>query len=82
MIRWVLLLQEFDLEIRDKQGVKNLVVDNLSRIEQDNEESKGIPIDDAFPDEYSMAINTDTTSWYADFVNFLACDVFPTDLSF
>jgi len=43
-----LLLQEFNLEIRDKKGVKNLVANHLSRIEKDEEESKKMPINDAF----------------------------------
>ena len=32
LIRWILLLQEFDLVIRDKKGSKNVVVDHVSRI--------------------------------------------------
>ena len=32
LIRWVLLLQEFNLQIRDKKGVENVVADHLSRL--------------------------------------------------
>ena len=32
LIRWILLLQEFDLEIWDKRGIENVVADHLSRI--------------------------------------------------
>ncbi|GKC12457.1 reverse transcriptase domain-containing protein [Tanacetum coccineum] len=33
LIRWVLLLQEFTIEIRDKKGAENLAADHLSRFE-------------------------------------------------
>ncbi|CAM8882859.1 unnamed protein product [Rhodiola kirilowii] len=33
LIRWVLLLQEFDIEIRDTKGAANLVADHLSCLE-------------------------------------------------
>ena len=32
LIRWILLLQEFNLEIHDKKGAENVVADHLSRI--------------------------------------------------
>jgi hypothetical protein len=49
LIRWVLLLQEFDLQIVDRKGVENPVVDNLSRLE--NISYDPIPVNDSFPNE-------------------------------
>jgi len=37
LVRWMLLLQEFDCEIRDKTGSENLVADHLLRIFYDRE---------------------------------------------
>ena len=41
LIRWVLLLQEFDLEIKDNKESDNVIVDHLSRMEKPTKEEKG-----------------------------------------
>ncbi|KAK1642811.1 hypothetical protein QYE76_060616 [Lolium multiflorum] len=54
LIRWVLLLQEFDLHIVDRKGANNPVADNLSRLE--NIAYDPVPVNDSFPNEQLAVI--------------------------
>jgi hypothetical protein len=68
LIRWILLLQEFDLEIKDKKGVENSVVDHLSRMQIEN--SQDLPINDSLRDGMLYLVSR-SDPWYADIVNFI-----------
>jgi hypothetical protein len=61
LIRWILLLQQFDLEIRDKKGVENSVADHLSLLQF--EESVELPINDYMRDDTLLKVST-TDPWY------------------
>ena len=66
LIQWVLLLQEFDLEIKDKKGNENSVADHLSRL---HTTSSG-EICDTFLDEQLLAVVT-KVPWFVHIVNYL-----------
>ncbi|CAM8901295.1 unnamed protein product [Rhodiola kirilowii] len=72
LIRWILLLQEFDVEIRDKKGIENTVADHLSRIVKEEEEGH---ITESFLDEHLYAIST-KVPWYAPIANYLVGGTF------
>ncbi|GJY54922.1 hypothetical protein Tco_0446586 [Tanacetum coccineum] len=81
LIRWILLLQEFEIEIKDRKGTKNVAADHLSRIE--NEEiSDDSEVDDNCPEETLMENNTKDEPWFADFANYLVADIIPKGMTY
>ena len=62
LVRWILLLQEFNLQIKGKKRVENMVVDHLSRLAITHN-SHSLPINDDFPEESLMFIQA--APWYA-----------------
>ena len=78
LIRWVLLLQEFDLEIKDKKVSDNVIADHLSRLEKTTKEEKGGEIENNFPDEQLFLLSVQTP-YYVDMVNYLAYGLMPYD---
>ena len=55
LTRWIILCQEFNLIIKDKKGVENVVADHLSRLVSKST-SHGLAIGDNFPDEQLFAL--------------------------
>ena len=76
LIRWVLLLQEFNLQIKDKKGVENVVADHLSRLTLAHD-THSAPINDEFPEESLMQL--EKAPWYAHIANFLTTGEIPVE---
>ncbi|GJR92561.1 reverse transcriptase domain-containing protein [Tanacetum coccineum] len=76
LIRWILLLQEFDIEIKDIKGTENVTADHLSRTKND-ETSDDSEVDDKFSGETLMEINTKDEPRFADVANYLVSNIIP-----
>ncbi|GJX74654.1 hypothetical protein Tco_0313249 [Tanacetum coccineum] len=74
-------LPQFDIEIKDKKGIENVAADHLSRIDN-NESSDDSEVDDNFPKETLMEINTRNEPWFADFANYLVGDIIPKGMTY
>nr|GEY23248.1 reverse transcriptase domain-containing protein [Tanacetum cinerariifolium] len=71
LLRWVLLLQEFDITIRDKKRSENLAADHLSRLENPHKDVlENKDINENFPLETLGSSSSDSTPWFADIPNF------------
>jgi hypothetical protein len=71
------LLQEFDIEIRDKKGSENVVADHLSRLTVDFNED-AVLIAKTLPYEQLMHISQNRAPWFADIMNSLVTSQMPS----
>ena len=55
LIRWILLLQKFDLEIRDRKGAGNCVANHISRVQV---QGSDLPINDYLRDDTLLKVTT------------------------
>nr|GEX30277.1 reverse transcriptase domain-containing protein [Tanacetum cinerariifolium] len=76
LLRWVLLLQEFDFKVLDTKGVENLAADHLSRLENPYENMLDLKeINETFPLETLSMVTfcgDSSASWFANFANYHA----------
>nr|GFA29732.1 DNA-directed DNA polymerase [Tanacetum cinerariifolium] len=76
LLRWVLLLQEFDFQVLDIKGAKNLAANHLSRLENPYENVLDPKeINETFPLETLSMVTfrgDSSAPWFADFANYHA----------
>ncbi|GJT34089.1 reverse transcriptase domain-containing protein [Tanacetum coccineum] len=74
LLRWILLLQEFDFSVIDTKGAENYAADHLSRLENPYENVfDPKEITETFPLETLNVVTShddQNTSWFADFANY------------
>ena len=75
--RWLILLQEFDIIIKDRLGKENPVADFLSSMPETDD---SVAVEDQFPDEHLFVV-TMKTPWYEDVANYLAVGKLPKHLT-
>ena len=79
LTRWILVCQEFNMTIKDKKGVENVVANHLSRLYSETT-SEGMPIGDTFPNEQLFALVH--CPWYANIVNYLVTGQIPSQWTY
>nr|GEW78002.1 reverse transcriptase domain-containing protein [Tanacetum cinerariifolium] len=75
LLRWILLLQEFDFKVIDTKGAENYAADHLSRLQNPYENVLDLKeINEFFPLETisKLSHRDQSTMWFADFGNYHA----------
>ncbi|XP_022847484.1 uncharacterized protein LOC111369997 [Olea europaea var. sylvestris] len=75
---FVIYYAKFDITIKDKKGVENVVADHLSRLTFEDT-TNTLPIRDEFPDENLFSVSS--LPWFAHIVNYLAAGEIPKEWS-
>ncbi|XP_034707024.1 uncharacterized protein LOC117930479 [Vitis riparia] len=73
---YVIYYTKFNLQIKDKKGVENVVADHLSRLAI-AQNSHVLHINDDFPEESLMLLGN--TPWYAHIANYLVTGEIPSE---
>jgi len=79
LIIWVLLIQEFDIVIKDKKGFENVVADHLSRLVNEEVTQDEQEIRDEFPNESLLHVKE--RPWFADMANYKAAGIIPNNFN-
>ena len=79
LIRWVLLIQEFNIVIKDKKGYENVVADHLSHLKNEGVTKKEPEVRGEFPDECLLQVAM--RPWFADKNNYKATGIIPKEFN-
>ena len=58
-----------------------MIADHLLRMEKPTKEERGTKIEENFPNEHLFQLSVQLP-WYADIVNYLACEIMPLEFSY
>jgi len=79
LIRWVLLILEFDIVIKDKKGSENVVAGHLPQLKNEEVTKEELEAKGEFSDEFLLQATT--RPWFADVTNYKATGIIPEDLN-
>ncbi|XP_070007288.1 uncharacterized protein [Nicotiana sylvestris] len=81
LMRWVMLLQEFDLQIVDRKWSEKPSGGPLVPLGGGGEAPYGLEINESFPDKQLLSVSVNSMPWFTDVSNFLMTGIVPRELS-